>query len=208
MKKSLDSQRKSPKQGRSKALVQAIYEATVRILPKIGSQNVTTKKIADLAGVSIGSLYQYFPNKESLLAAVMDIALKNKMSEVHEKIDQLEGKSMEEKTAMMVNLALNQFLLEKEKFREIFRHAPELGRMPVILKGRQSIVLRLAEEMKKHYPGISHDEYVRVAFIAVNSVMGVVHTMLYDEDQSYKIEDLSFELNTMIDAYFKKRAPL
>src|SRR4051794_12631179 len=59
------SQRKTPKQARSKELVDAIFEATARILPKVGSYGVTTKKIAEIAGVSIGSLYQYFPNKEA-----------------------------------------------------------------------------------------------------------------------------------------------
>lgn len=205
MKKPLDSQRKSPKQGRSKALVEAIYEATVRILPKVGSENVTTKKIADLAGVSIGSLYQYFPNKETLLVGVMDLALKFQMSKFHTKIDEASGKSMEETTAIMVDHALFSFLNEKEKIREIFRMAPELGQMPTILKGRQETVERVAEEMKKHYPGKTNEEYIRVSFIAVNSVMGVIQTMLYDETQTYKPEDLALELKLMLDSYFQKR---
>jgi AcrR family transcriptional regulator len=205
MKKSLKSQRKQPKQERSKAIVEAIFEATVRILPKLGSQNITTKKIAEFAGVSIGSLYQYFPNKESVLVGIMDIATKTRTAEIQKRIDEIDGKSMVEATDTMIDLGLEIFLKEKEKVREIYRQAPELGRLPAFLKLRQSVVERLAIEMKKHHPGRAEAEYLRVSFIATNSLMGIVHTMLYDEEQNYSIDELSFELKTMLNAYFQKR---
>jgi AcrR family transcriptional regulator len=201
-----DSQRKLPQQGRSKALVEAILEATVRILSKLGSQEVTTKKIADLAGVSIGSLYQYFPNKESVLAALMDVAMKNNAVEVQKKIEEIGGKTMKESTDILVDFALEQFLAERQKNREIFRHAPELGRIPSMLKLRQLVVHRLAEEMEKHHPGREPAEYRRVCFIAVNSMMGVIHTMLYDDTQNYSMEELSMELKSMLNAYVERRA--
>jgi AcrR family transcriptional regulator len=206
MKKSSDLQRKKPKQERSKAIVEAIYEATVRILPKLGSQHVTTKKIADFAGVSVGSLYQYFPNKESLLGGIMDMVAQAGTAKIQKRIDEIDGKSMTEATDAMVDIALEVFLSEKEKVREIYRQAPELGRLPALLKLRQSVVERAADEMKKHHPGHRAEEYVRVSFIAVNAVMGVIHTMLYDDQQSYSTEELAFELKAMLNAYFAKRS--
>jgi AcrR family transcriptional regulator len=176
-----------------------------RILPKVGSRNVTTKKIADLAGVSIGSLYQYFPNKESVLAALMDMAMNAKVEEFWKKIEEIDGQSMDESTSTMVDFALDLFLKEKEKIREIYLQAPELGRIPALLKLRQSVVERLAEEMKKHHPGKEAEEYTRVSFVAVNSIMGVIHTMLYDNQQNHTAEQLSFELKTMLHAYFHER---
>lgn len=59
-----------PRQTRSHALVEAILEAAARILEKRGLAGFTTNTIADKAGVSVGSLYQYFPNKAALLAAL------------------------------------------------------------------------------------------------------------------------------------------
>jgi hypothetical protein len=94
---------------------------------------------------------------------------------------------------------------KKKKHREIFMLAPELGRLPSMLKLRQSVVERLAEEMKRHHPGKEHEEYIRVSFIAVNSIMGVIHTMLYDDQQNYSIEELSGELKNMLNAYFHSR---
>lgn len=62
--------RKTPRQSRSQATVDAIIEAAARILALRGFAKTTTNAVAETAGVSIGSLYQYFPNKESIIAAV------------------------------------------------------------------------------------------------------------------------------------------
>ncbi len=61
------SSRKQPKQARSTGLVAAILEAAVQVLAKQGAQRFTTARVAEKAGVSIGSLYQYFPNKAAIL---------------------------------------------------------------------------------------------------------------------------------------------
>src|SRR5215468_4646197 len=64
--------RKTASQERSRLTVEALLEATARILTKEGYDRASTNRIADVAGVSIGSLYQYFPSKEALVAAVID----------------------------------------------------------------------------------------------------------------------------------------
>ncbi|MFJ6325299.1 MULTISPECIES: TetR family transcriptional regulator [unclassified Rhizobium] len=61
------STRKEPKQSRSNELVSAILTAAVQVLTVEGAQRFTTARVAERAGVSIGSLYQYFPNKASIL---------------------------------------------------------------------------------------------------------------------------------------------
>lgn len=64
--------RKLPSQARASATVDAMMRATARILVKRGYDAATTNHIAEAAGVSVGSLYQYFPNKESIVAALLD----------------------------------------------------------------------------------------------------------------------------------------
>lgn len=61
------STRKSPRQARSNDLVSAILQAAVRVLAEEGARRFTTARVAERAGVSVGSLYQYFPNKASIL---------------------------------------------------------------------------------------------------------------------------------------------
>ena len=64
--------RKTPTQVRSRATVDAIVDATARVLVRDGYDALSTNRVAKEAGVSVGSLYQYFPGKEALVAAVME----------------------------------------------------------------------------------------------------------------------------------------
>ena len=61
------SSRKQPQQARSSELVAAILDAAVQVLTKEGAPRFTTARVAERAGVSVGSLYQYFPNKAAIL---------------------------------------------------------------------------------------------------------------------------------------------
>jgi AcrR family transcriptional regulator len=61
------SSRKQPRQARSAELVRAILEAAAQVLAAEGAQRFTTARVAERAGVSVGSLYQYFPNKAAIL---------------------------------------------------------------------------------------------------------------------------------------------
>ena len=63
--------RKKPVQERSTVTVDAIYEATFQVLLAVGPDSLTTTRVAERAGVSVGTLYQYFPNKQSLLLSVL-----------------------------------------------------------------------------------------------------------------------------------------
>lgn len=70
MKKVIDPYRKFPKQARSQETVNVILEATSQILQTHGDRALTTNAIAELAGVSIGTLYQYFPDKSAIMIAL------------------------------------------------------------------------------------------------------------------------------------------
>lgn len=64
------NQRRAPSQARAQATCEAILEAATRILEELGEPALTTNRIAERAGVSIGTLYQYFPNKQAILVAI------------------------------------------------------------------------------------------------------------------------------------------
>lgn len=80
--------RKTPVQARSTATVEAISEATIQVLLSHGAERLTTTRVADRAGVSVGTLYQYFPNKQSLLYAVFEDHLEKVASAVEAACDQ------------------------------------------------------------------------------------------------------------------------
>ena len=74
--------RKSPDQARSTASVDAILKATVQVLLKVGKERLTTTRLAARAGVSVGTLYQYFPNKSALLRAALRLHVGEILAEV------------------------------------------------------------------------------------------------------------------------------
>lgn len=76
--------RKRPAQRRSAATVEAILEAAARILETAGFEGYTTNAVAERAGVSIGSLYQYFPNRDALTAALIDRETATLVADVQE----------------------------------------------------------------------------------------------------------------------------
>jgi AcrR family transcriptional regulator len=63
--------RKTPRQARSTATVDAIFQATIQVLLSEGVSQLTTTHVAERAGVSVGTMYQYFPHKQALLFAVL-----------------------------------------------------------------------------------------------------------------------------------------
>src|SRR5215469_9509190 len=75
--------RKSPVQARSTASVDAILKATVQVLVGVGKERLTTTRVAARAGVSVGTLYQYFPNKSALLRAAMRLHVEEILLEVN-----------------------------------------------------------------------------------------------------------------------------
>jgi AcrR family transcriptional regulator len=103
--------RKSPVQARSMASVDAILQATIQVLLTVGKEHLTTTKVAARAGVSIGTLYQYFPNKSALLQA----ALKRHLTEVTEIVERTCREEHGKTLRQMVTALITAFLKAKMK---------------------------------------------------------------------------------------------
>ena len=99
--------RKSPVQARSAASMDAILEATIQVLLQVGKERLTTTKVALRAGVSVGTLYQYFPNKSALLQAT----LKRHLGEVTEAVElvctEQKGGTLRQMATALVTAFLN-----------------------------------------------------------------------------------------------------
>ncbi|MGD0130829.1 MAG: TetR/AcrR family transcriptional regulator [Bryobacteraceae bacterium] len=99
--------RKSPVQARSAASVGAILEATIQVLLSVGKERLTTTRVASRAGVSVGTLYQYFPNKGALLQA----ALKQHLDAVADAVEQVcreqKGNSLDQMATALVTTFLD-----------------------------------------------------------------------------------------------------
>jgi AcrR family transcriptional regulator len=98
--------RKKPSQQRSKATVEAVLSAAAHILEARGLAGFNTNAVAERAGVSIGSLYQYFPSKDAILVALMEQSLAVFSETLAEAIDGAPGDSLGEDLKFMLQMGL------------------------------------------------------------------------------------------------------
>lgn len=94
--------RKTPVQARSVASVDAILEATIQVLLRDGRMNLTTTRVAQRAGVSVGTLYQYFPNKSALLQALLRDKLNAVFSAIERVSLQMRGATLADQADALV----------------------------------------------------------------------------------------------------------
>ncbi|WP_339614563.1 TetR/AcrR family transcriptional regulator [uncultured Parvibaculum sp.] len=98
--------RKRPRQSRSQATVDAVLEAAARILERDGISAVNTNAVAELAGVSVGSLYQYFPDKEAIFAELIRRERGRLRRDVANAVGQAEAQSFEATIAGLLEAAI------------------------------------------------------------------------------------------------------
>lgn len=130
----LPQPRKQPKQSRSVLLVEAIQQACLRILEEEGPGALTTQRIADVAGINIASLYQYFPNKEAVLAEVFQDQVRQFTDPAvtrFEEIARLSRVSLEETLAAIVDMEIEQRLMLHRMdpaFYRVYQHSFDVHR--------------------------------------------------------------------------------
>ena len=88
--------RKQPVQARSEATVHAIFEASIQVLLSAGYRKLTTTSVAERAGVLVGTLYQYFPNRQALIRAVLERYLAEMSASIETDCGALKGRSLEQ----------------------------------------------------------------------------------------------------------------
>jgi AcrR family transcriptional regulator len=86
--------------------VEAILQATVQVLLKEGKERLTTTRVAERAGVSVGTLYQYFPNKSSLLQAVLQLHMDQLADAVERACREQHGRPLAEMVAALIDAFL------------------------------------------------------------------------------------------------------
>jgi AcrR family transcriptional regulator len=99
--------RKAPRQERSRELVEWILAAATRILAADGLAGLTTNRVAEVAGISVGSLYQYFPNKEAIVVALIERTQRGVAEAVEAVATQMRAAPLPEAIAVFVDLALH-----------------------------------------------------------------------------------------------------
>jgi AcrR family transcriptional regulator len=194
--------RKKPQQARSQATIDAILQAAAHILGQRSWRGLTTNTVADAAGVSIGSLYQYFPNKLALVEAVrgrhFDEVLAVLSAAADEKVPR--ARRIESLVDGMISVhgrcpAAHRVLLEEAPRSE--DAAPSHDRFAVILQQRYEAIVGANAQ------GVSTDHGRVVARVLASAVAGVVHEAA--SNGTLHSGSLKRELLELVDSYLSER---
>ena len=119
--------RKTPVQARSAVTVEAICEATIQVLLTHGADRLTTTRVAERAGVSVGTLYQYFPNKRSLLFAVFEDHLDKVARAVVVACEDAQHKPVSEMIRQVVEAYVDAKMQRADISVALYKVAPDVG---------------------------------------------------------------------------------
>ncbi len=183
--------KKNPKQERSRNLISSIFEAASRILVTLGYEKSTTNQIAKKAGVSIGSLYQYFPNKEAIFSKLIEENL-NKHKELFiEELNSCKNFTFAKASEYIMHKSVDYYFENQNVLKNLFTKIPHLKKHQDALKINAFII----EELKKylltyHIDEIDIDDIDNKLFIVVNAVMGIYNQLIASESQLISKEAL------------------
>lgn len=121
--------RKRPRQARSRATVEVILDATAQVLIRAGFDGLTTNMVAEVAGVSIGSVYQYFPNKMALVSALIERHLDSVHASVFSELARVRHLPLGAAVRAMIELMLRARAVNPEIHRVLIEQVPRTGRM-------------------------------------------------------------------------------
>ncbi|MEI1724384.1 TetR/AcrR family transcriptional regulator [Acinetobacter baumannii] len=119
MSETLPDPRKRPRQARSLATFEAILEAAARILETLGFAGFNTNAVAELAGVSIGSLYQYFPSKDALIVELIRRERAKLSNHIVEVIQQSDAADLKDKLKLIIQAAVKHQLSRPQLARTL-----------------------------------------------------------------------------------------
>src|SRR5580692_6581184 len=121
--------RKNPSQERSRLTVDALLEATARILVREGFDKASTNRIAEVAGVSVGSLYQYFPGKEALVVAVIERHNQEIMQTVRGELADVASQPLQQGVRKLVAVAVKAHRVNPRLHRVLAEQIPRVGKL-------------------------------------------------------------------------------
>ncbi|MBH5387898.1 TetR family transcriptional regulator [Bradyrhizobium sp. CNPSo 4019] len=197
--------RKNASQERSRATVDALVEATARILVKEGFEKASTNHIAEIAGVSVGSLYQYFPSKEALVAAVIERHNEEIMNVVRAAFAEVADLPIEKAVRRLVTVAIEAHHIDPNLHRVLAEQIPRSGHLAEVEAYSHEIHALVRTYLERHRKEMRKLDPALAAFMCVSTIEAIAHnTVLNGEMLSEKmVKVLVDETTRLVVGYLK-----
>jgi AcrR family transcriptional regulator len=168
--------RKHASQERSRATVDALIEATARILVREGFDKASTNRIAQQAGVSVGSLYQYYPSKEALVAAVIDRHNQQLMEFARAALSDVAALPLGQAVRKIVATAVDAHRVDPKLHRVLAEQIPRTGRLEKIAVFNRRYYDLFRGYLEDHRDELRAVDLELAAFVCVTSIEALSHT--------------------------------
>jgi AcrR family transcriptional regulator len=179
--KPLTKARKNASQERSRATVDALIEATARILVREGFDKASTNRIAAVAGTSIGSLYQYFPSKESLVVAVIDRHNQEIMQIVRSAMVEVASQPINKAVRRIVAVAIEAHRIDPKLHRVLAEQIPRTGRFENINAFNREAYALFKAYLESHRDELRAVDLGLAAFVCATSIESLAHTAVLQD---------------------------
>lgn len=201
--------RKQPVQARASVTLATLHAAAIQVLSVDGLSRCTTTRVAERAGISVGSLYQYYPNRDALLAAVLDRHLDAVAQAIVDVCRNQRGKCVVDMAPPLVSSFLAVKFSDPTASRALYAIAGERGG-PEKVAEVQAHMTGAITEMLTSAPDANFEDPGMVAVIAFNAMVGPVRAVLDGNVASNAMPQFETELVRLVEAYFEanqRRAP-
>ena len=192
--------RKTPLQARSTLTVEAIYEATIQVLLSEGIKRTTTTRVAERAGVSVGTLYQYYPNKQSLLFAVLEAKLNKVSAALEAACANAHGKPVAEIVQDAVEAFVDAKMKRTDVSSALYRISADIGGPELVrrlnLRSQKALEAALASASDA---ALRHDKFTIQMLLA--TMAGTTRSVLEAGASTAMIKNLRHHLVLLCQSY-------
>ena len=195
--------RRDPRQGRSKFLVDAILSAASSLVVKASWSNVTTNKIAKLAGVSIGSLYQYFPNKDALVSAIVDRHVTTILETMQQSLGQSQSKDLRTLIRDILQALMDAHRINPALHRVLKEEISQPASMSGIQAFEQTVLHMVEETINERKGELRSLDAKAASFILSYAVEAVIRGCILSNKWMDRSELILDELEHMVFAYIQ-----
>ncbi|MBC2778975.1 TetR/AcrR family transcriptional regulator [Parasphingopyxis marina] len=203
----LDAQlapRKIPQQQRAQFTVDCILRAAESIIVKSGYDAATTNHIAEVAGVSIGSLYQYFASKEAIAAALVESAVMNATEVLRDCLIENMAKPLEESAREIIRAILETRKQYSFIFLRLPREVPKLGRLSRNVTTEKFLYNTIRAYYQHHRSEIEVEDLEVAMFVAEHIIVGSIDAYIDNNSPSITDEQLVEQLSDAFVKYLTK----